>query len=163
MRGVILVCLLVGCGGDELPVDPEPTDTDTDTDTDTYTGPPPDLEVDIPVSFDFTHVVGPTECPQGIGTMVFTNNTDEAGSFEVSCSEIGGVRPFGFARQQTVDYVPNLQLPIDPLSSLTVNVVFTCELLTTFENTFSVRAEAGDVTYEEVMTVFADIPNPAGG
>jgi len=164
MRWPILVWLVVGCsGGDSEPIDPGPTDTDTDTDTDTYVAPPPDLEVDLPVSFDFTHVVGPTYCPQGIGTMVFSNHTDEVGSFEVTCAEIGGVRPFGFARQQTVDYESNLSLPIDPMSTLTVNVVFTCSLLTTFESTFTVRASAGEVDYEEVHTVFADIPNGAGG
>jgi hypothetical protein len=163
MRWTILCGLFFACGGDSEPVDVPPADTDTDTDTDTYVAPPPDLEIEVPATFDFTHIIGPTECPQGLGTMVFTNHTDQVGSFEVTCAEIGGVRPFGFAKQQTVDYVPNLALDIDPMSSLTVNVVFTCDLLTTFESTFTVRAMAGEVSYEEVHTVFADIPTGAGG
>ncbi len=164
MRWVILG-LLVGCGGDDL-VDTDPVETDTDTgDTDTYVPPPPDLEIELPPTFDFTHIVGPTYCPQFIGTMVFTNHTTEAGTFESSCETLdpGGFMPFEFARQQTTDYVPSLQLEIPAETALTVNVVFNCNPLTTFENTFTVRASAGDVDYEEVFTVFADIPAGAGG
>ena len=165
MSWSLLALLMLGCGGDD-PVDTDPVDTDpVDTDTDTYTPPPPDLEIDVPLTFDFSHVAGLTYCPQFISTLRFTNNTTEDGTFIADCPELnpGAFRPISFARQETTDYVPHLELAIPAESTLTVNVVFNCTIMTTFEHEITLQAAAGDVDYAETFEFFADVPTNPGG
>jgi len=130
----------------------------TQQESDTGTIDLPDLEITIsPKSCcDFTFT-GPGDCPMVIGTYDATNRSEESvAELDASCDLVGGDPPFSFnapnCPQCPVPYLDNLH--VDPGETVTVEIVFNCQIGQTFTADCNTDLSADDTDPGEVEKDF---------
>jgi hypothetical protein len=135
------------CGG--LQCETDTTDTDIVVELD-----PAEILFDPTSCCDFTFSQG--DCPMMIGTYQAANREEEIdGELDASCNLIGGEPPLSFS----VAGCPNCPIPylvnqpVDPNTTVTVEVWFDCAVAQTFEATCLTEIDVNPYTDDREFTV----------
>ncbi len=118
------------------------------TPSSTATAPQSALSIEFS-DLDFDHVVGTTECPQLIGTVVLTNNTDTEATFTTTTTGDGA---------NWIDVFPT-QGSVPAGEAVTLEVVFNCGQASPFTAALEVELTNGAKTNTQSEPITANITN----